>query len=66
MEGDIGWLEEEWEIALQAAYAMSKRWKADAAILYDFSVVRADENEEAPLEVIRYQHPIDHMDRVRK
>tara|TARA_R100000951_G_scaffold102680_1_gene94900 strand:+ start:1025 stop:1249 length:225 start_codon:yes stop_codon:yes gene_type:complete len=66
MEGDIEWLEEEWEIALQAAYAMSKRWKEDAAILYDFSVVKLSENEEPPLEVIRYINPLDRMTRVRR
>jgi hypothetical protein len=66
MEGDIEWLEEEWEIALQAAHAMSKRWKEDAAILYDFSVVKLSENEEPPLEIIRYRHRLDGMTRVRR
>lgn len=65
MEGDIQWLQEEWEIALQAAYMMSKRWKEDAAILYDFSVVKLSENDEPPIEIVRYQHPLDNMTKVR-
>lgn len=65
MEGDIEWLEEEWEIALQAARMMANRWKEDAAILYDFSVVKLSANEEPPLEIIKYQHPLDNMTKVR-
>jgi len=66
MEGDIQWLEEEWEIALQAAYRMSKRWKEDAAILYDFSVVKLSETKEAPIEIIRYTAPFERMTKVYK
>ena len=65
MEGDIEWLEEEWEIALQAAHTMTRRWKEDAAILYDFSVVKLSENEEPPLEIVRYSNYLDRLTRVR-
>jgi hypothetical protein len=66
MEGDIEWLEEEWEIALQAARMMANRWKEDAAILYDFSVVKLSTNEKPPLEIIRYTAPFERMTKVYK
>ena len=45
---------EDWIIALRAAEAMAKRWQEDVAILTDFRVVKLKENDEPPLEIIRY------------
>ena len=45
---------DEWVIAIQAAEVLSQKFQEDVAILYDFSVVRLSENEEPPLEIIRY------------
>ena len=45
---------EDWIIAVRAAEAMSKRWQDDVAILTDFRVVKLIDNDEPPLEIIRY------------
>jgi hypothetical protein len=45
---------EDWIIALRAAETMAKRWREDVAILKDFRVVKLKENDEPPLEIIRY------------
>lgn len=45
---------EDWIIALRAAETMAKRWREDVAILTDFRVVKLKENDEPPLEIIRY------------
>jgi hypothetical protein len=45
---------EDWIIALRAAETMAKRWRQDVAILKDFRVVKLKENDEPPLEIIRY------------
>jgi len=45
---------EDWIIALRAAEAMAKRWQEDVAILTDFRVVKLKDNDEPPLEIIRY------------
>jgi hypothetical protein len=45
---------EDWIIALRAAEVMAKRWQADVAILTDFRVVKLKDNDEPPLEIIRY------------
>jgi len=46
---------EDWIIAVRAAEAMSKRWQDDVAILTDFRVVKLIDNDEPPLEIIRYR-----------
>lgn len=48
---------DEWVIAIQAAEVLCQKFQEDVAILYDFSVVRLSENEEPPLEIIRYDGP---------
>ena len=45
---------EDWIVALRAAEAMAKRWQEDVAILTDFRVVKLKDNDEPPLEIIRY------------
>jgi len=66
MEGDVEWLQQEWDIALQTASTMSKRLKEDVAILYDFKVVRSCTNDKPHLEIIRYTAPFERMTRVYK
>ena len=46
---------EDWIIALRAAEAMAKRWQEDVAILTDFRVVKLANNDEPPLEIVRYR-----------
>ena len=45
---------ENWVIALQAAQAMAVRHEEDMAVLSDYRVVKLQESEEPPLEIIRY------------
>lgn len=44
-------------IAVKAAHAMANRHKKDMAILFDYSIVPLDENDEPPLEIVRYKFP---------
>lgn len=41
-------------IAVKSAHAMSIRHKKDMAILFDYSIVPLGENDEPPLEIVRY------------
>lgn len=45
---------EETIIAVKTAHAMAKRHKKDMAILNDYRIVPLDENDEPPLEIVRY------------
>ena len=42
-------------IAVKAAHAMANRHKKDMAILFDYSIVPLDENDEPPLEIVEVQ-----------
>jgi hypothetical protein len=42
-------------IAVKAAHAMANRHRKDMAILFDYSIVPLDENDEPPLEIVRYK-----------
>jgi len=42
-------------IAIQAAMQMAKKFEEDFAILSDLSVVRLVDNDEPPLEIVRYR-----------
>lgn len=44
-------------IAVKAAHAMANRHEKDMAILFDYSIVPLDENDEPPLEIVRYKFP---------
>jgi hypothetical protein len=44
-------------IAVKAAHAMANRHRKDMAILFDYSIVPLDENDEPPLEIVRYKFP---------
>jgi hypothetical protein len=44
-------------IAVKAAHAMANRHKKDMAILFDYRIVPLDENDEPPLEIVRYKFP---------
>ena len=41
-------------IAVKAAHAMANRHRKDMAILFDYRIVPLDQNDEPPLEIIRY------------
>lgn len=42
-------------IAVQAAMTMAKKFEEDFCILQDLSVVRLIDNNEPPLEIVRYR-----------
>ena len=42
-------------IAVQAAMTMAKKFEEDFCILQDLSVVRLIDNDETPLEIVRYR-----------
>jgi len=42
-------------IAVKAAHAMANRHKKDMAILFDYRIVPLDENDEPPLEIVRFK-----------
>ena len=44
-------------IAVKAAHAMANRHRKDMAILFDYSIVPLDDNDEPPLEIVRYKFP---------
>jgi len=44
-------------IAVKAAHAMANRHKEDMAILSDYSIVALKDNDEPPLEIVRYKFP---------
>ena len=44
-------------IAVKAAHAMDNRHKEDMAILSDYSIVALKDNDEPPLEIVRYKFP---------
>ena len=46
---------EEVMIAVQAAMTMAKKFEEDFCILQDLSVVRLIDNDETPLEIVRYR-----------
>ena len=45
---------ENWVIAIQAAQAMAIRHQEDMAVLSDYRLVKLKNNDEPPLEIIRY------------
>ena len=44
-------------IAVKAAHAMANRHMEDMAILFDYSIVPLKDNDEPPLEIVRYKFP---------
>lgn len=42
-------------IAVQAAMTMAQKFEQDFAILSDLSVVKLIDNDEPPLEIVRYR-----------
>jgi len=44
-------------IAVKAAHAMANRHREDMAILFDYSIVPLKDNDEPPLEIVRYKFP---------
>ena len=44
-------------IAVKAAHAMANRHKEDMAILFDYRIVPLKDNDEPPLEIVRYKFP---------
>ena len=42
-------------IAVKAAHAMANRHREDMAILFDYSIVPLKDNDEPPLEIVRYK-----------
>ena len=45
---------ENWVIAIQAAQVMATRHQEDMAVLTNYRVVKLQESDEPPLEIIRY------------
>ena len=44
-------------IAVKAAHAMANRHREDMAILSDYRIVPLKDNDEPPLEIVRYKFP---------
>ena len=44
-------------IAVKAAHAMANRHREDMAILFDYRIVPLKDNDEPPLEIVRYKFP---------
>ena len=44
-------------IAVKAARAMANRHREDMAILFDYRIVPLKDNDEPPLEIVRYKFP---------
>ncbi len=45
---------ENWVIAIQAAQVMATRHQEDMAVLTNYRVVKLQDSDESPLEIIRY------------
>lgn len=46
---------ENWVIAIQAAQVMATRHQEDMAVLTNYRVVKLQDSDEPPLEIIRYR-----------
>ena len=59
-------LDDDYSIAVQAAEAMAEKLKQDVCIMPDLSIRLLRNNEDPPLEIVRFVNPINYMNRVRK